>query len=76
MKNFSNFSFYYVDESDIEKETVNLSNSKASQDPDIPLKINNNNLDIFKKILTQKLNRSIEESRFPNFAKVAKLSQY
>ena len=53
-----------------------MSNSKASQDPDIPLKINNNNLDIFKKILTQELNRSIEESRFPNLAKAAKLFQY
>ena len=55
---------------------MNLSNCKASQDPDIPLKINNNSLDIFKKILTQELNRSIEESRFPNLPKAAKLSQY
>ena len=55
---------HFVDESDIEKEIMNLNNSTTSQDSDIPVKIIRNNLDIFKHILCQELNRSIELSRF------------
>ena len=42
-ENLSIFSCHYVDEPDIKKEITSLNNSKASQDPDIPLKINNDN---------------------------------
>ena len=37
-KNLSTFKFHHVDERDIEKEVMNLNNSKASQDSDIPVK--------------------------------------
>lgn len=47
--NLNTYSFHYVDESDIEKQIMNVSNSKAPQDSDIPVKITNDNLDIFKK---------------------------
>ena len=70
-ENLSIFSCHYVGESDIEKEITNLNNSKAFQDANILLKINTDNLDIFKNI--QELNRSIEISRFPNLAKSANI---
>ena len=73
-KNLSTFSFHYVDESDIEKEIIGLNNSKASQGSDIPDKIIKNNLDIFKKILCQELNRSIEISRLPTLMKTVNIT--
>ena len=47
VKNLDSFNFHYVDESDIEKKIMNLSDSKASQDSVTPFKIIKDNLDIF-----------------------------
>ena len=68
------FSFHYVDESDIKKEIMSLNNFKASQDSDIPIKIIKNNLDTFRKILCQELNRSIEISRFSSLMKAINIT--
>ena len=38
-KNLSNLSFHYLDESDIEKDILNLNKCKASQNSDIPVKL-------------------------------------
>lgn len=47
---------------------MNLNNSKASQDSDISVRINIDNLDTFKKILYQ------EKSRFPSFRKATNIT--
>lgn len=47
---------------------MNLNNSKASQDSDISVRINIDNLDTFKKILYQEI------SRFPNFRKATNIT--
>lgn len=47
--NLNTYSFHYVDESGIEKQIMNVTNSKTSEDSDIPVKITKDNLDIFKK---------------------------
>ena len=44
---------------------INLNNTKASQDSDIAVKFIKDNLDLFKKIKIQKLNRSVQITRFP-----------
>lgn len=44
---------------------INLNNTKASQDSDIAVKFIKDNLDLLKKIKIQKLNRSVQITRFP-----------
>ena len=73
-KSSSTFSFEYVDESDIEDKAMNLNNSKASQDSDIPVKFIKDNLDIFKKIICQELNSFIKVRRFPSLMKAANIN--
>ena len=45
---------------------MNLNKSTAFQDSDISARIIKDDLDIFKKILCQELNKSMEISRFSN----------
>ena len=47
---------------------MNLNNSKASQDSDISVRINIDNLDTFKKILYQEI------SRFPSSRKATNIT--
>ena len=53
---------------------MNLNNFKSYQDLGIPVKIIKDNVDIFKKILCQKLNRSMKISRFPSLMKAANIT--
>ena len=73
-KSSSTFSFEHVDESDIEDKAMNLNNSKASQDSDIPVKFIKDNLDIFKKIICQELNSFVKVRRFPSLMKAANIT--
>ena len=53
---------------------MNLNNSKALQDSDIPVKIVKDSLDIFKQVLYQELNRFLELSRFPGLLKTTNIA--
>ena len=50
---------------------LKLNKNKASQHPDIPLKIIKENLDIFADFLCTNINRSFKSSSFPSCLKMA-----
>ena len=70
------FSFEYIPKSDIKKEILNLVDSKASQDLDIPAKIIKVNVDIFAEVLYNVFNRSLEVGEFPVAPVLKKGSRY
>ena len=59
---------------DIEKEILNLSVEKASQDSDIPIKIIKKNSDIFSDILFKEFNKSLEICKYPFCLKMANVT--
>ena len=60
------FSFQPFSISEIKKEMLNLDNSKACQESDIPTKVIKANSDIFADILYEVFNRSLEAGTFPS----------
>ena len=66
-----NFCFKEVSIEEIQKEILNLNNKKASQNSNIPTKINKENSDIFEKVLCSFINNSIKSSTFPSCLKEA-----
>ena len=59
---------------DIEKDILNLSVAKASQDSDIPTKIIKKNSDIFSDILFKEFNKSLEICKYPFCMKMANVT--
>ena len=70
-KDKGNFNFIEVDQKQIEKEILKLDVNKASQSPDIPIKVLKENRDIFSNFLCNRFNNSIKLSTFPEILKHA-----
>ena len=68
------FSFEYIPKSNVERETLNLDVSKASQDSDISTKIIKMNTDVFAEVLYNVFNRSLEVGEFLSDMKLANLT--
>ena len=68
------FSFQPFSKSETKKGILNLNNSKACQESDIPTKVIKANSDIFADILYQVFNRSLEVGTFPSSMKLAKVT--
>ena len=67
------FSFHDIFEVEIARDVFKLSSSKATQDSDIPAKIEEHDFYIFAELLFYKINRSLET--FPFFPRW-KIQQY
>ena len=63
-----------MDLSSIEKEIDNLKINKASQSSDIPIKIIEENVDIFADFFWKSINSSITSYTFPSCLKSADLT--
>ena len=72
---FQNFSFSKVNREEIMKEIQSLSNRKASPESDIPLKIINQNSDLFRSFLRDSFKQTIEMSKFPNALKLTNITR-
>ena len=59
---------------DIEKEILNLSVAKASQDSDIPTKMIKKNSDIFSDIFFKEFNKLLEICKYPFCLKMANVT--
>ena len=70
----TSFSLKTIYKKDIEKEILNLSVAKASQDSDIPTKIFKKNSDIFSYILFKEFNKSLEICKYPFCLKMANVT--
>ena len=70
----ASFSLKAIYKKDIEKEILNLSVEKASQDSDIPIKIIKKNSDIFSDILFKEFNKSLEICKYPFCLKMANVT--
>ena len=68
------FSFQPFSKLEIKKEILNLDNSKACQESDIPTKIIKANSDIFPDILYEVFNRSLEADIFPSSMKLSNVT--
>ena len=66
-----NFCFKEVSTEETQKEILNLNNKKASQNSDTPIKIIQENSDIFGKVLYFFINDSIKSFTFPSCLKQA-----
>ena len=70
----TSFSLKAIYKKDIEKDILNLSVAKASQDSDIPTKIIKKNSDIFSDILFKEFNKSLEICKYPFCMKMANVT--
>ena len=73
-KNKGSCSFVGVDKKEIEKEILKLGANKASQNPEIPIKLLKENVDIFSDSLCTSFNSSINMSKFPENLKLANIT--
>mgnify|MGYP001793765379 FL=1 len=67
----SSFKFHAISKEEVENEILGLSNSKATQEYDIPTKIIKMNASVFSEILSTEFNRSLELCEFPKSMKLA-----
>ena len=65
------FSFQAISKTDIENEILDMDNSKASQEYDVPTKIIKMNSEIFSEVLHNECNKSLKLCKFPESMKVA-----
>ena len=68
------FSFQPFSKSETKKGILNLDNSKACQESDMPTKVIKVNSDIFADILYEVYNRSLEVGTFPSSMKLANVT--
>ena len=68
------FPFQPFSKSETKKGILNLDNSKACQESDMPTKVIKANSDIFADILHQVFNRSLEVGTFPYSMKLANVT--
>ena len=67
------FNFSFVDKKDILKEIKNLKANEATQNTGIPIKLIEENLDIFADFIIENQNDSISQSVFPSALKLANI---
>ena len=67
------FSFSTVDNEYVKSIIKNLDNSKSCQKEDIPVKIIQNNIEIFSPFLCESINHSLQNAYFPNDLKLAEV---
>ena len=73
-KNRARFSFNFVSKEDVLTEIKVLDVSKATQESDIPVKIIKVHENFFVEAICFYFNKSLENSKFPNFLKLANIT--
>ena len=73
-KNQGSFSFVGVHKKEIEQEILKLDANKASQNPDIPIKLLKENVDIFNDFVCTSFNSSINMSKLLENLKLADIT--
>ena len=68
------FNFSFVDKKDILKEIKNLKVNEVTQNTGIPIKLIEENSDIFADFIIENLNDSISQSVFPSALKLANIT--
>ena len=68
---FEPFHFQCISSNELKKEILNLNNKKATKQGDIPVNLLKGSIDTSLPVLTEIINSSFEQNKFPNKLKLA-----
>ena len=68
---FEPFHFQRISSNELKKEILNLNNKKATREGDIPVNLLKESIETYLPVLTEIINSSFEQNKFPNKLKLA-----